>query len=84
MKKLWYKPFLAIVTSTMQLFGALIYVFTEVLLGFKSLPKLVCKFYFTNLCLVLVGCRVRNSIVSYCIAQKQSSENGKFDWLPNQ
>ncbi|CAB4029551.1 3-Beta-hydroxysteroid-delta(8), delta(7)-isomerase, partial [Paramuricea clavata] len=40
MKRLWYKPFLAIVTSTIQLFGAVIYVFTEVFLGFKNLPKL--------------------------------------------
>ena len=40
MKKLWYKPFLALLTSTFQMFGAAIYVFTEVCLEFKHLPKL--------------------------------------------
>ena len=46
MKTLWYKPFVAILASTFQLFGAVIYVFTEVFLGFKHLPKLVRKIYF--------------------------------------
>jgi hypothetical protein len=42
MKKLWYKPFVAILASTFQMFGAGIYVFTEVFDEFKHLPKLVC------------------------------------------
>ena len=41
MKRLWYKPFLAILASTCQMFGAVIYVLTEVFLGLKHLPKLV-------------------------------------------
>ena len=42
MKKLWYKPFVAILASTFQMSGAAIYVFTEVCLEFQHLPKLVC------------------------------------------
>ena len=41
MKKLWYEPFLAILTSTFQMFGSLIFAFAEVFVGFRDLPKLV-------------------------------------------
>ena len=41
MKKLWYQPFLAILASTFEMFGTLIFVFAEVFVGLRDLPKLV-------------------------------------------
>ena len=37
-KNLWYRHFLAIVISSFQMFGAIIYSMTEVYVGFKDLP----------------------------------------------
>jgi hypothetical protein len=39
-KRLWYKPFAAILASAFQLCGTIIFVFTEASTGFKHLPKL--------------------------------------------